>query len=111
MGNSGAAVLICVECGREMRPQRTPRDGRPRYAGRGLCEACHSLARRHGRLDEYPRTNRPISDTLDDVRWVGLDERLPLAPQFRAIAERLGLTESALEQAYYRSKRREQEAA
>lgn len=96
--------MTCAECGRAMRHQKSAPDGRPRHAARGLCDTCYVRAARQGQLDEYPRSSHRCEDLIEDMRWVGLDERLPLNPQFRAIAERLGCTFDALSRAYYRAR-------
>lgn len=105
------STSTCVECKREMRPQRSKPDGRPRHTCRGLCNTCYVRVVRQGRLEDYPRVQWRNGDLIEDARWVGLDERLPLNPQFRAIAERLGCTPDALSRAYYRACEREREAA
>lgn len=82
----------CAECG-------TPRgrDGARRV--RGLCLLCHERALRGGTLD---RVYRAAGDVLEDLAWIGFDERQPVRPQLREFAPRLGVTLAALERAYYR---------
>ena len=94
----------CVRCDRAMRP------GGLRYAGRGLCGACWTWAKYHGRLDEYPRTRHAPNGgssilqrfnacKSDHPKWSG-----------RRIAEDLNVPYTALRQALSRARRTTQQA-
>lgn len=93
----------CLRCDRTMRPSGL------RHAGRGLCGACWTWAKYHGRLDEYPRTRRKHTDTgrllqrfdtckAEHPKWSG-----------RRIAEDLNVPYTALRKALYRARRTTQQ--
>jgi len=68
--------------------------------GRGLCRGCYSNAHRDGRLHQHQLVRRPRADFVPDyqlLRSVGHTRT--------QIAERLGMTRAAVDQAYRRAVR------
>ena len=68
---------VCVRC---KRPRR--------LRGRGLCQRCHPVIRRHGELDEYRNPNVSQIDSYRELlSWsIGIQEA----------ADRLGVTERTI---------------
>lgn len=84
-------AVECVRCHR-VRP----------HAGRGLCDACHSLLRYHDDLADYP----PVRN-----RWRGpelvveVEFMLGCGESAHTVADRLGLAASSVERSLYRQGR------
>jgi len=76
---------------------------------RGLCKGCYNRARYRGTLGDYERKTRTVAETIEELTHLGLDERLPIAPQLRALAPQLGMTYRGVERAWNRH--RKQQAA
>jgi len=69
--------------------RRCGRDGELR--GRGLDAACYQAARLDGTLIDYERRNRPLAETVEDVRHLAAAGHLR-----EEIARRLGITPESL---------------
>ena len=75
--------------------------GAARYWARGLCASCYTWLRRHGGLIDHERTTYTYAELLEE--WErAYSPYTPKAPQVRALAERLGMTVSAVESALRR---------
>lgn len=74
---------------------------------RGLCCRCYQRARTGGVLKVRP--NQRWSDVLEEMEFLGFDDRLPVHPQLRNLAPRLGMTLNALERGWERHKARQRE--
>lgn len=72
--------------------------GTLRRMGRGLCSRCYGTARLHGTLDQYPRTNRPWSETLEEWHFLA-NPRRTHRENVRHLAPQLGMSEEALHRA------------
>lgn len=77
--------------------------GRNVHIGHGLCKRCHSRARRAGTLPEQP-SFVPLDVILEDWPLI-VNKDLSQKANIRLAAPRLGMSESALEQALLRAKR------
>jgi len=98
MTTTTLALRICRGCDRPMTTHLT--DELPRYhRGRGLCNFCHEGARRRGELVDHERLNRTRDEFLDE--WQTLCSE---GHTLRQIAERLGMTVAAVDQALNRAR-------
>jgi len=68
-------------------------------SARGLCKRCWDYAKRHGTLIDYPLNTTPRAHFLADFELL-VEEGYTL----RQIAERLGMTYEAVDQAQYRAR-------
>jgi hypothetical protein len=69
-----------------------------RHLGRGLCVNCYGTEMTAGRLDQWPRMNRPGSEMLEDwelLRSAGVS--------VEQAAKRIGVTMAALDRALHRA--------
>lgn len=101
----------CVHCGRPMihgEGAHKP-DGFVRHKSRGMCQSCHSDARRDGRLDDYPRNRRQTSETVEIWEMLAM-----LGYSKHEAAQKLGMSTHGLNRALQRARvieQRELEAA
>ena len=98
--------MNCLDCGRPTRAKNSKPDGRPRFIGRGLCEACHQRHRKRGTLSDFERRTRPADEVLED--WDFLRRQ---GYSIRDAAERMGMTHAALDRALCRAANRGDERA
>lgn len=91
--------MTCASCG-----ARPPTPG----GGRRLCEACRCRHQRAGTLIEFPRVTTSWDEIAGDLEL--LRERYPRAT-VRELAQHLGMSYAALDQALYRARRRVRDAA
>jgi hypothetical protein len=71
-----------------------------RHQGRGLCVNCYGTELNAGRLDQWPRMNRPGTELLED--WELLrDAGVPLGQA----AKRMDISLAALDRALHRATR------
>lgn len=92
--------MTCADCGRPMRHYRQSVTERPdtiRHYSRGLCKWCWVQAKRAGALAEFPSQLRAWDLLLEDYAMLR-DE----GHRLRDIAERLGVSYDALDQALLR---------
>lgn len=82
-----------------MRPPATCHPDRE-HLGRGLCRPCWSRAKNTDTLYDHPRATRSRADLLADWRMLRGQGHTK-----RQIAERLGMTFRALDQALVRARR------
>lgn len=75
--------------------------GRP-LAARGLCRSCYEMAWRGGGLDQHPvkRPHRRLPDFVADYQLLRSEGYTRTQ-----IADRLGMSRNAVDQAYYRAVR------
>lgn len=73
-----------------------------RHCGRGLCRPCHERHGRAGTLEEFPPMVWRAEDLVTDAEIVRRREALTWAQ----VADRLGVTFAALDQARVRTRRR-----
>lgn len=70
-------------------------------AGRGLCPSCYGHARRNGTLIDHPRQTRDLHAFADDYRLLAREGHTT-----RQIAERLGVTQRAVQMQLRRARDR-----
>jgi AraC-like DNA-binding protein len=88
--------------------REAPIEGMVRMSGRGLCNSCHSYARKRGELYKYPRVTRAIADVVEDVEFLQRERGMTI----NQIAEYLGYkTRDSLTRALLRYRQREAKAA
>jgi transglutaminase-like putative cysteine protease len=98
----GAKSPACIDC-------RTRRGANQGERIRGLCRACYTRGLRRGQIE--PRPHHRGANVVEDLEWLGFDPRLPIAPQLRRFAPRLGMTTGALAKAWQRHSARVKEVA
>lgn len=87
----------CVDCGRSMRRQTDPADGRPVHIGRDLCKRCYQRRTDAGSLDRRQRRTLPRDVVLTE--W----QHLAAFGCSRAeVAARLGVSDDAVRKALAR---------
>lgn len=87
-------------CTTEVRPRPAPY--RERHEARGLCAPCYYRHGRAGTLAEFPAFTWPAESLAFDAEIVRRRETLTWAQ----VADRLGVTADALDQARVRTRRR-----
>lgn len=89
-----------------MRPPCTRCGTTGGYRGRrarGLCQDCYHIVWAAGQLDNHERTSRTRNEVLTELDLLGFNPRLPVTPQLRSLAPRIGMTFAALERAWRRA--------
>lgn len=81
------------------------REVQSQHAGRGMCGACHVKASRDGSVIDHPRATMP--GWLFAEEWAEMaDPRRSVVANVRELAPRLGMSEYAVQSAYYKNRRR-----
>jgi hypothetical protein len=96
-GGALAGIRVCIGCGRgPLLSGRSKQQGL-KHEGRGLCRVCYNHAKWSGVLVNYPRSTRSRDDLCADL------ELLTREGYSRTqIADRLGMSRSALDRAISR---------
>ena len=98
----------CLACRATLHGFRPGGSRTYRHFGRGLCKACHDRHSRLGTLDRFPPTNWPADDLARDAEILRQRDPALTWPQ---VADRLGVSFAALDQARVRVRRRQRTGA
>lgn len=91
--------MTCRDCQTPMRAWGQPPDGRRLHCGRGLCANCWRRHRLAGDLEHIERRTHSRDQLLADYRHLTAEGH-----DIQQIAERLGVTPSAIYKALARSR-------
>lgn len=96
-------LAACACCGAIMhkasQDQRECADGHTSMTGRHLCRGCYYTAERNGTLPDYPRALRTRDELLEEWEWMRGQ-----GVGFREFAQRVGMTFTAWDRAYWRAR-------